>query len=653
MSETTQDENNIDIDIDNTSNARDVQEQAIDPSWFESPAEGLSTSGGTAAFYKLKLTDKGLEEVVARQTAKGNNDIEIDRDYWIGKDLSHAADEKDFYLTILRTRNEHNNNNNNNNSTSTNSTTSIRDLTEGIGLVEAFMFDYLGVLSTKTTTNTTTNKEELCNLLVMRNMRNKFQNFRMLDLKIGEKTAQAGWKGKSRMSAVKHVMMDGLSNSASEGYRLAGFNGCPEVFDSMDPLQDILSTDCLESETKTKTETHSETISGWKTLWGSTIEDSEYAQAKRFMLNSLGGTGAFRYFYDLHMDGISVSSKDESENNGRYLPIEVAEIVSHELTSQLIQLATACHKMKIPQKWIGSSVAVAFDAGFFPHRRGGASESEDEQQGRSPSPRPETMIRSKVLCKIFDWGRSELLTAEQYDAMTVDEQADRQSFWELYKVGIDRLSYNATRFYYHQFTKTTLYSDITIEVYDFDSMSADDYMGKVVIDLPDPSNEEALKALEGTRSKTYKLKGMMARSSSTLTCSIQWEDFPQSSRLKGAWKVLIEKAENLPGMDVPLRLSDPYCMVRGNAKHREDGGQHFCQRTCVKARNLDPIWNETIVLPVARPSIAKDALESMLGTNASCSSKAEISDRFQWDKYWFRGSKSNMHWWTTEVLDRG
>ena len=568
--------------------------QAVDPSWFESPAEGLSTSGGTAAFYKLKLTPEGIAGVRSRELPSFRN-RHIDETYWIGKDLSHASDEKDFYLQVLQIRNEYK---------AGQEAQESRDLAEGIGLVEAFMFDYLGVLSTKTTES-----DEIVHLLVMRNMRNHYETFRMLDLKIGEKTAQAGWKGKSRMRAMKHHLMDGLSNSAAEGYRLAGFNGCPDVFDSMDPLLDILSTESVAPESDP---------SDWKTLWGTKIGNSKHKQAKRFMLNSLDGTGVFRFFYDLHNDG----TPDE-DSAQKYLPVEVEEIVAHELTKQLIELASACHKVIIPQKWIGSSVAVCYDSGYFPER---TSEIDVEQE-----------IRSKVLCKIFDWGRSELLAAKDFDAMTPEEQTDRQYFWDLYKKGIDRMSYNATRFYYNQFTKATQYSDITIKCYDFDSMSNDDSIGKVVIKLPSPSDSAALEKLN--EMTEYSLSGMAAKlSGSKLYCSISWMDLPESSRLQGVWKVAIQKATNLPAMD-GVGTSDPYCMVMGNTSVED--GQHFVQQTCVKTRTLNPEWNETIYVPVA----CDVQLASMVDMTAS--NKMELSQRLQWEKTWSFSStnKTDVNWW--------
>ena len=39
--------------------------ETVDPSWFVSPVERIDTSGGTAPFFKLTLTDKGMEELAS------------------------------------------------------------------------------------------------------------------------------------------------------------------------------------------------------------------------------------------------------------------------------------------------------------------------------------------------------------------------------------------------------------------------------------------------------------------------------------------------------------------------------------------------------------------------------------------------------------
>lgn len=584
----------------------DIAMQAVDPSWFESPVERISTSGGTAPFFKLVLTEKGLEHC---NSGGNHGNIKVDKNFWIGKDLSHAADEKDFYFKVLRIRQSKNE-------------SDQRDLTEGIGLLEPYMFKYLGVLKTMTSEN------EHSNLLVMRNLRNNFNTFRMLDIKIGEKTAQAGWKGKSRLRAMKHHVMDGLSNSAMEGYRLAGFNGCPEVFDSIDPLADIIAkesdaTNCSDMSIRTQP----------TTMWGMEIDKSKSAQAHRFWLNCMSGTSMIRFFLDLHMDGVT-SLSGEPNDMEYYTPIEVSEIVSHELMAQLIELASLCHKVRIPQKWIGSSVAVVYDSGFFPNRLADGDHEAD--------------IRSKVICKAFDWGRSELLRVDEFEKLTPEEKNDRRKFWELYMHGLDRLSYNAARFYYNQFTRSSNWHEVTIEVMDFDSMSQDDYIGKVVVPLPDPSDTTAIEKLKTI--KPYVLKGSLASTlkKCTVSFSITWVDFPIRSRLRGAWRVTIERATNLPPLDLDM-TSDPYCVV--NANHKEATGQHFRQRTCIKPKDLNPEWNESFDIPVCR-STNNPSLNSVLQANGiSPINDEDTSKHFHWDKTFVFKDRDFSKWWSNQLSD--
>jgi hypothetical protein len=204
------------------------------------------------------------------------------------------------------------------------------------------------------------------------------------------------------------------------------------------------SDEQLKLKRKSIFQTIFEKIGNAQTKMGAKIKEAQVGQMEKLMFKRLDGTNVFRYFFDLHMDGMFSSATTND-----YLPIEVAEIVPHELMSQLIGLSTACQKVKIPHKWIGSWIAVAYDAGFFPDR----SLEDDHNQ--------EADIRSKVICNFFDWGRSELLTADTYQSLSPEDKADRDRFWDLYKEGVDRLSYNATRFYYHQFTASTKWSDVT------------------------------------------------------------------------------------------------------------------------------------------------------------------------------------------------
>jgi hypothetical protein len=68
----------------------------------ETLVDRMGVSGRTAPFFHLVLIEKGVEECRTRNDDNGNI---LDKTYWIGKDLSHAQDERDFYETILQTKN--------------------------------------------------------------------------------------------------------------------------------------------------------------------------------------------------------------------------------------------------------------------------------------------------------------------------------------------------------------------------------------------------------------------------------------------------------------------------------------------------------------------------------------------------------------------
>lgn len=125
-------------------------------------------------------------------------------------------------------------------------------------------------------------------------------------------------------------------------------------------------------------------------------------------------------------------------NSGCFCPVEMIEIVLtvNELVFQLLRLAVACHRVRVSQKWVGSKVAVGFDAGHLPKR----------------SPDGEHAIRNNVFVKVFDWGRSELMNESGYQMLSSSGKNDRQIFWNNYKAGIDNLSFIVARTYYNNFT---------------------------------------------------------------------------------------------------------------------------------------------------------------------------------------------------------
>jgi len=382
----------------------------------------------------------------------------------------------------------------------------------------------------------------------------------MLDIKIGEKTASAGWQGKSRMAALKQDCLDVLTNSKGEGFRLEGFDGPPPVLRSMDPLLDLLKLHAPKEDVKKK--------------------------AFRFMLQRMPAAEVFMHLVDVHQEPRDMSEEDLETLRA---PTEAAELVLHEICSRLAKLALACRQCPAPQKWVGSSVALGFEAGGLPGRKV-----------------PEAQVREQVRVNLFDWGRSELNTPESHAELEESEQQDRFTFWRYYVGGIDRLAWEASRCYRHRFGSANGWLKADIVVYDFDSMTDSDFIGQVSLTLR-PTEETTAQL---TDQEGWQVRGGWRGQPASLTYRTEWRNFPEGSRLRGAWRVTLRRAQHLPGLDHFLgrSTSDPFAVITAIS---QDGRFRFRQQTCVVERQLDPVWEETFELPVAvDPSALHVALNS-------------------------------------------
>lgn len=294
------------------------------------------------------------------------------------------------------------------------------------------------------------------------------------------------------------------------------------------------------------------------------------------------------HFLDLH-------SEDSLDIQEYLCHSEVAEILLHEMISRLTKLALLCRQCPVPQKWIGSSVALAFHTDPTP--RGPAAEAQ---------------LRQATKVNIFDWGRSELNTLESHTKLSDAQRRDRARFWGYYVGGIDHLAWDACRTYYHRFGCQG-WSQVVFNIIDFDSATENDFLGRATVNLvPTPETTIVLKGLGGKLVLTG-----LGRTTASMTYSIEWHELPRSSRLHGVWRIKVVRAKNLPGMDKDLlrSTSDPFCEVV--ASH---GGFSLRQVTCVKPRDLNPHWNETFEVPVARegPGTLETGLEAIaLGLGSS------------------------------------
>lgn len=64
-------------------------------------------------------------------------------------------------------------------------------------------------------------------LFLMENLHCGVKSLRFCDLKIGNVTAVAGWQGKSSFGAMSNRVVDMMTNSVTEGYRMEGMDGQP------------------------------------------------------------------------------------------------------------------------------------------------------------------------------------------------------------------------------------------------------------------------------------------------------------------------------------------------------------------------------------------------------------------------------------------
>jgi|ERR1719438_530854 len=243
----------------------------------------------------------------------------------------------------------------------------------------------------------------------------------------------------------------------------------------------------------------------------------------------------------------------------------------HEILRRLIKLRSKCQKISTPQKWIGSSVCLGFDCEMIPKR----SENVEEE------------IREGVIAYIFDWARSELTLESTFAEMSKSQQESRRKSWENYLFGVNRLSFCAFDTYRNRFG-VTCWKQLSLCVYDDDFLVNDDFLGKITIPLQE------------TQLKAYKLGNRLQKMVFRLGkiyFSIQYQEYPLTSRLVGAWRVYVQKAEGLIRSDI-TSLSDPYVLVIAESLD----GLRFEQSSCTEKDNQDPVWEETFEIPIAKSS---------------------------------------------------
>lgn len=488
---------------------------------FREPARVIGRAGGTASLYKLETLDGPT----------------LHED-WLGKDLERAYDELEFYEIA-------------------------KYLPQEIcWSVTSHFIQYGGVLGNFPvgwSNGETRNKD----LLVMRSLVEGFAGPRLLDLKIGAKTSDANWMGKSSLHSRKQDVIDRRTNSAVEGLRLEGFLNPPPWIDSEDPMQDL-----------------------W--FYPTSPSSKSGKKAKRLAFQRKSTSDILLAAIDLRSAGASLSGsasggQKDAASSRCLCASEYGELVILEIIRKLRSILGACLQIPVPQKWIGSSVAICLDASTALPRpdRGGSVTS---------------VLDGRCRIVLFDWGRSELNTPVNHASLQADVRQNRADFWALYLCGLCRLLWEASRIYWNTFCVAKWHT-LRIKVWDYDSSNDNDFLGEASMSMPD-----AVGSFSGSLTLTDAFQKPVIGADgqkSQVSLEISFHACPLPSRMQGLWNVRLLCAKHLKAADPTLiskRTSDPFAVVM---VEESTGCQRKAQaRSNTVIADLNPVWEESFEFPV-------------------------------------------------------
>lgn len=257
--------------------------------YFDEPCLPVSTSGGTAAFFHVRYRNGQLPE------GKEPN-------HYVGKDLSHAHDEIEFYDNLRL---------------------AIDQDIRYSNFAEMTM-DCPGV-SRLICKNPKDSNMQVRFLLLLENLWNGYDKMRLVDVKVGPETSVCNWKGKTRLHAWKNASIDRRTNSVVEGFRLEGMECPPRA------LQDRIESVNEGSQSRLR----SKIVSG--------------KAAKRFLLQRLRAHEFLAAWADVSTMGAGA----EQHSHG-------AIWLATEQVGQLLRVAS---DLPVPQQCIGSSIAMGLEVG--------------------------------------------------------------------------------------------------------------------------------------------------------------------------------------------------------------------------------------------------------------------------------------------------
>jgi hypothetical protein len=367
-----------------------------------------------------------------------------------------------------------------------------------------------------------TNQATSKDFIVLNNLFHGRKQARLMDVKMGNITSVRNWSGKSCFAAWRNRQIDRITNSEREGYRMEGMHNPPKALESMTPF--------LAKKRTT-----------------------------RLMYQRLRAEEFMKQFLDL-----SHLTSDDS----LHLSIPEFTICLHlDLIAELCDVVGELEIVPVPQKWIGSSLVIGFDMGTLPVRR-------DSKR-----------TRTDLNVTLLDWGRSELTSIVAFRKFMPFTKADRFKYWTQYRDSVYRLLYESINLYYDLYVRGNETEAIKVEIFDYDKLSADDFIGYALVPLA-PFGNTKFPLLNSDGVPVIGYDG----SPSSVNVSITYENV-DSDILSGYFKIQLISGSCLPRMDFLNGCSDAYARIR-TIQGIELGRSHIVPNV------ENPVWDIPHYIPV-------------------------------------------------------
>lgn len=424
---------------------------------------------------------------------------------WLGKETTGCLDELDFYDAVLRLRQRR-------------PTESASDWWR----ILDYVVEYCGLLRDhicQVPGSTGHFRERPQDLLVFRSPLQGFARPRLLHLEIGPRS--------SALQQRRTSDLDTAAFARQEGLRIDNFLAPPRSVAAEDPTLDTR---------------------GW--AWGDTTQ----RRGQRACLQRLTVVGALAAMIDLR-DAISEERLWPSETTTRLRTrscqahdtflseflssAEYSELALLAIIKELCVLWRACGDVPLPQKWVGSSLALLVEIGAAPPRSGGLD--------------PWSWVLARVKLRLFGWSRSRLSANFPGHYMSILEQQDNEFFWQIYTCSLCWTLWEASRLY--------LYSHCTQEwrALRFDLIEVSTLGEELLVGTVETATSGDVPircSLPLTKTDGSAVVNDSTGQQSTLSIAVAFVTLPPPSRFRGAWRVHVDGACQLPSAAAAAAATD-------------------------------------------------------------------------------------------------